>query len=264
MDAAKTDKASTPDGPKPRLRDVAGSVLLLIAIIFFAYHAGTPTSRTTSPPGHAAPDVLDASHAANVGVSPARIEQTEDQCLKALRDSGIAYRTISHAAVSDIAWPIALTGPIAGIRIHGTGKPDDPTNYLDCRLAIALLAWAPQLRAKGVVGVEHYSMYRADAVVGQSKKPSGHATGRAIDVAKLELRDGRILNVLDDWKNRTRGADPCHAYPDEQAGKLLRELVCDVAARGLFQTIVTPHYNDAHGNHVHLEMDPQGGELWIR
>jgi hypothetical protein len=44
----------------------------------------------------------------------------------------------------------------------------------------------------------------------------------------------------------------------------MRQLVCEAAARGLFQVVVTPHYNDAHGNHVHLEIDPQASSLWIR
>ncbi|MEY4582502.1 MAG: hypothetical protein RL701_7205, partial [Pseudomonadota bacterium] len=191
-----------------------------------------------------------------------RIEQTETACYRALRTAGVSYRQVANAAVSVIEWPIALTGPVAGVRIHGTGNADEPTNYLDCRLANTLLTWAPLLRARGVIGLEHYSLYRADAVVGDSKKTSGHATGRAIDVAKFELSDGRTLTVLDDWKNRKRGADPCETYRDDEAGKLMRVLVCDAAARGLFQTIVTPHHNDAHGNHVHLEVNPNSTQ-WI-
>jgi hypothetical protein len=157
-----------------------------------------------------------------------------------------------------------LDGPIRGVRVHGAGHAEAPTNYLDCRLARALLAWAPQLRAHGVVGLEHYSMYRPEAVVGSSNKQSGHAAGRAIDVAEFRLSDGRTLSVLNDWTNRARGADPCQSWPDKQAGKLMRQLVCDAAARGLFQIVVTPHHNDAHANHVHLEIDPQRPALWIR
>jgi hypothetical protein len=36
----------------------------------------------------------------------------------------------------------------------------------------------------------------------------------------------------------------------------MRKLVCDAARAGLFQTVITPHYNDAHRDHVHLEIDP--------
>ena len=151
------------------------------------------------------------------------------------------------------------------VRVHGSGgKADAPTNYLDCRLARTLLSWAPTLRAKGVVGLEHYSMYRAESVVGRSNKPSGHSLGRAIDLAKFELRDGRVLSVLDDWTQRTRGGDPCRSWPDDADARLMRQLVCEAAARGLFHIVVTPHHNDAHANHVHLEIDPQGQSLWIR
>jgi hypothetical protein len=100
-------------------------------------------------------------------------------------------------------------------------------------------------------------MYRHDAVVAGGAKQSGHASGLALDVASIELRDGRKLRVLEDWQPRTRGADPCADYAQESAnGRALRGIVCDAVERALFQTVITPHYNDAHANHVHMEIGP--------
>jgi hypothetical protein len=80
----------------------------------------------------------------------------------------------------------------------------------------------------------------------------------AIDVGIVELDDGRKLSVLTDWTQRQRGAAPCDSYPrDSDKGRVLRHLACDAVAQQLFQTVLTPHYNDAHGNHVHLELGPQ-------
>ena len=171
----------------------------------------------------------------------------------------MTYRVIQ---ASGIDWPLALNGPVGGVQVRAS-EPGAPTEYLDCRLALALLAWAPRLRAQGVVSLTHYSMYRQDAVVGGTHKPSAHATGMAIDVGSLQLRDGRALHVLTDWKQRTRGRDPCqHTRRDSENGRMLRALVCDAAEHQLFQTVLTPHYDDAHANHVHLEVAP-GAEPYL-
>jgi hypothetical protein len=100
-------------------------------------------------------------------------------------------------------------------------------------------------------------MSRHDAVVSGSAKQSGHARGLALDVASLEMRDGRKLSVEEDWTQRARGAEPCADYPQDSAnGRALRGIVCDAFERALFPTVITPHYNDAHANHVHMELGP--------
>jgi hypothetical protein len=163
-----------------------------------------------------------------------------------------------------VAWPIELTSAIDGVRVQG-GRKDAPTNYLDCRLARALLAWAPILREHGVVGLDHLSAYRRDAVVAGTTQQSGHASGQAIDVARFELDDGRELSVLEDWTNRDRGADPCREWlMDDEKARLMRRLVCDAVDRDVFQMALTPHYNDAHRNHVHLEIVPEADSGWVR
>lgn len=243
--------------PARRPRDVLIATVLLGLIVGTAFNVNFRTETATHASSHER-----AVPQARAGKPPS--SETASECYAALRGAGVSFQTLARADAGEITWPIKLTGPIDGIRIHGTGKADAPTNYLDCRLAKALLAWAPWLRAHGVVGLEHYSMYRADSVVSNSDKPSGHALGRAIDVAKFELKDGRTLSVLEDWKNRARGAEPCRTWPDEDAGRTMRQLVCDAAERGLFQIVVTPHHNEAHGNHVHLEVDPLADSLWIR
>jgi hypothetical protein len=243
--------------------DVLKSGLLLALIMGCAYAVSLrkkpPTSAASATLSQPAGSNLQRSSSPAADVPPASVKEDLATCYRALRAADVAFESASNEG----AWLIKLTGPIAGVRIHGGGHADAPTNYLDCRLAQTLLRWAPRLRAQAVVGIGHYSMYRREAVVGSSNKPSGHASGLAIDVGTIELRDGRELSVLKDWANRARGGDPCGTWPDDADGRLLRQLVCDAVARQLFQTVVTPHYNDAHGNHVHLEIDPQRASLWI-
>lgn len=191
-----------------------------------------------------------------------RASDDEAACYAQLADAGVSFERVPRARASGVDWPIKLSGAIQGVRVYG-GKKDAPTNYLDCRLALALADWAPLLSRAGVVGLQHYSMYRRNGTVGQSSKVSGHALGRAIDVAFFDLRDGRRLSVLDDWKNRARGAAPCEVASTTAAEKTMRDLVCEAAERELFRMVLTPHYNAAHGNHLHLEIGPDHGGSWI-
>lgn len=251
--------------------DIMKVVLVLFVIVGLAYGLELPPSSGSSLPRRAAEtdsgsvNTLTARHAAtNAEVRPQPLPQTAAACGASLKQAGVEYREISPAAADGIAWPIRLTGTIGGIRIEGGASPEAETNYLDCRLAATLLAWAPSLRARGIVAIEHYSMYRPLSRVDGSERPSGHATGRAIDLGRIELEDGRMLSVLTDWKNRKANASPCAQYRDDEAGQLLRDMACDAAERGLFQIIVTPHHNAAHANHLHFEIDPASDSLWMR
>ena len=258
-------------GGSNRPGDIVRVVLVLFVIVGLAYGLDLrPKSGSQPPRAAAARDLVGVAtdtvrHAAtNTAVRPRPMPQTAAACAASLKQAGVEYREISTAAADGIAWPIRLSGPIGGIRIEGGATPETETNYLDCRLAVTLLAWAPSLRARGIVAIEHYSMYRPLSRIDGTDKPSGHATGRAIDLGRVELEDGRMLSVLTDWKNRKPNADPCAEWRDDDAGQLLRELVCDAAQRGLFQVVVTPHHNAAHANHLHLEIDPAADSVWMR
>jgi hypothetical protein len=64
--------------------------------------------------------------------------------------------------------------------------------------------------------------------------------------------------VLTDWTSRERGAPPC-VHPEGELGPsaVLRRVVCRAIEADLFQVVVSPHHNDAHNNHVHLEVRPE-------
>jgi len=136
---------------------------------------------------------------------------------------------------------------------------------LDCRLALALVSWARDLRRAHVRRLEYYSMYRPGARIEGSGNVSGHAHAMAIDAARFELDSGVVLDVLTDWEDRERGGAPCPVRSDETKGsRVLRGVLCHAADRGLFQVILTPHYNHAHANHLHLERKPDVDWFYVR
>jgi hypothetical protein len=178
---------------------------------------------------------------------------------------------VPFAAVSDeeaqtlaIAQPVRITGPIGGITIGRRHRRAEDA-VLDCRLALALLAWAPALRAAGVERIEHYSVFRPGARINRGRSESGHARAMAIDAGRFYLAGNRELDVERVWTDRTRGVDVCgtrEEEPEDQAA--LRNLVCDAVRRDLFQVVLTPHANAEHRNHVHLEVRPGVDWSYVR
>ena len=184
---------------------------------------------------------------------------TAAQCGALLHTLGVAYEDASAegGAVGAVEQPIRLLGPLGelDVRPHG-GDARSIHAILDCRLAVALYAWAPTLRAAGFTGIEHVSVFRPGARVARSGHVSGHAHALAIDALRFVRPDGTTFSVLDDWVARERGADPCGRYDEPDEARALREAICAGAAAEIFEVIVTPHHDDLHANHVHLEVVP--------
>jgi hypothetical protein len=183
-------------------------------------------------------------------------ELPERECRRILRNADVRFDAVPRDQAPAIAAPVALRSPLLGVRFE-PASGNMKTGVLDCRLAAALLAWAPILRDANVVRVEHFSTYRPGARVRSSGKTSGHAHALAIDAARFILKDGRALEVDVDWDERERDGDPCPVRRSEDAdGKLLRQVVCRAVERDLFQVVITPHHDRDHQNHVHLELVP--------
>lgn len=186
----------------------------------------------------------------------------DQACHAQLRKAGASFLKVLAERAPNVHLPIRLTGPVAGVEIRGSGKKI--THYLDCRLGLALVRWAPQLKAAGVTAIDHYSIYRPEAQVASTRKASGHALAMAIDAGRFHMRDGRIVTVLDQWIDKTKGIDPCQPRPQHGADeRMMRDLVCNASRDGIFQTVVTPHHNPDHHNHVHLEVSATFAPTWI-
>ena len=126
-----------------------------------------------------------------------------------------------------------------------------------CPVASALYLWERDvlqlaaLRHFGstVVGVDHAGSYSCRRIYGRADGPlSEHATADAVDILGFRLADGTRIRVLRDWNAQGPRAD------------FLRE-VRDGACR-LFATTLSPDYNAAHADHLHLDMADRGAIGW--
>lgn len=93
--------------------------------------------------------------------------------------------------------------------------------------------------------IEHVGTYSCRRVYGGAVGlPSQHATANAIDVAAFRLTDGRRVSVFSGW----RGDAKERAFLHE-----VRDGGCRV-----FRGVLSPDYNVAHRDHLHLDMGPYG------
>lgn len=231
-------------------------------------HAGSQSMRATRnasladqsrASAHQFEDVAPRSVSVGRGSLPngrAIASLSTQECRRLLRTASVRFDPLPERQTPTIKDPLTLQSEVLGVGF-GPANNMAKNGIVDCRLAVALLAWAPILRDAGVERVEHYSTFRPGATVRRTGKTSGHAHALAIDAARFHMRDGRVLVVLDDWDERERGGAPCPVRRSEsEAGRLLRQVVCRAVERDLFQVVITPHHDRDHQNHVHLEIVP--------
>jgi hypothetical protein len=244
------------------------SVALALATLcaccpYAASQRGRSTARASDAELHAGGERA-APGARNLRVASVSLPSGRDiaslhpsDCRRLLEKAGVHFEPVPDRAAPHVQEPMKLLSPLEGVSF-GPSNGSEEHGMVDCRLAVALLAWAPILSEAGVVRVEHYSTYRPGARVRKSGRSSGHARALAIDAARFHLKDGRVLDVDLDWDQRERGGDPCPVRRrEDEKSKLLRQVVCEAVERDLFQVVITPHHDRAHQNHVHLELVPQ-------
>ncbi len=198
------------------------------------------------------------------------------RCRAVLRELDIPFdRSTDERARGIVPAPVVPTGPVNGIALEFEGRRA-LHRVMDCRLLVAIHAWAPILRAAGVTRIRHLSAFRPGARVRSTGEASGHSKGLAFDPRFFEREGAEPIDVLEDWQPRDRGAPPCGEQPEdgeewpplpppaegEENGAILRGMVCEAIRRDLFQVVVTPHHNDAHANHVHVEVVPGVDWSW--
>lgn len=124
---------------------------------------------------------------------------------------------------------------------------------MSCPVAAALALWEwhvvqpAALRHFGrrVESIDHLGSYSCRRLYGRSDGPwSEHATANALDVAGFRIEGGMRVTVLDDW---SRGGARSAFLRDVRDG-----------ACALFATALSPDYNRAHRDHLHLDQAARG------
>jgi hypothetical protein len=209
-------------------------------------------SRLVIPP----PEVAEQSLAfryANLG---------DEEAIAELNRRGIAWVPASPP-LPGVRTPIRLSGPLRGVTIRSTlPEPERRTTVfeiLDARLALALDDFCALLARHDVVELVHYTMYRPPGELPPDlTKQIRHPAGLAIDVGAVRKADGRWLAIGPHWPSDI-GAKTCGEGARELWSRPGREIVsiaCEAADLRMFHFILTPHFDAAHADHLHLEIKP--------
>lgn len=177
------------------------------------------------------------------------------KCRALLRRAGIRFEALP---ARDPAGQCGYSDAVRFGRGGALGLAYRPADLgTSCPVAAALALWEwhvvqpAALRHFGVevAEVEHFGSYSCRRVYGRSEGAwSEHATANAVDIAAFRLADGRRIGVLGGWKRG--GAE----------ARFLRD-VRDGACR-LFATTLSPDYNAAHRDHLHLDQAKRGALGW--
>jgi hypothetical protein len=126
-----------------------------------------------------------------------------------------------------------------------------------CAVAAGLALWewhvvqpAAQRRfGQAVAAIDHFGSYSCRRLYGREEGAwSEHSTADAFDVAGFRLADGTRISVARDWT----GAGVEAAFLRD-----VRNGACD-----LFATVLSPDYNEAHRDHLHLDQATRGVRGW--
>jgi len=167
------------------------------------------------------------------------MKQAGARCLARLDVAGIAHDPARPArkVATPIHVPAMEIGDVALVSLKRKGP-----HTLDCHLADALAAVAPELRALGVRALHFRTLheYRGVRRKGVSRRIlSRHAVGLAVDVFEVAFEDGDVLRVKHHWRS---------------PGRRLAAVAAVFERSPAFRTPLTPA-NDPHDHddHLHLE-----------
>lgn len=182
------------------------------------------------------------------------INATEEPqaCAAWLKAAGMTFRPVADRSEGSYC---QVTG--AGNLIDATPRLDASLSparpMMACDLAAAVAIWrrqsvepaARELLGAEVRQIDHLGVYACrgvgDPVTG---RPSAHARAEAIDIAGFRLANGRRITVEKDWNGT--GAEAA----------FLRRVRGDACR--VFGVTLSPDYNAAHANHLHLEVGRGG------
>lgn len=186
---------------------------------------------------------------------------TNRQAFAELNRRGVPFKP-ERGSVHGVRAPIRLTGPIRGVYIHSVlpeaERETTPFEILDARLALALDDLCRILAHHDVVEVVHFTMYRpaAKKPSDPSKPQTRHPAGLAIDLGAMKKKNGDWLAVGPHWPSKI-GSQTCGKGARKLTHRRGRELVsilCEAADQRMFHYMLTPHFDDAHADHFHLEI----------
>jgi hypothetical protein len=215
------------------LADLAVAVMLLVV----AVNAWAPPQDLPWKPLR-----LDQPVGLATGVKFARAAADPALCRKVLSEGGVSFADQPDRRSGDCA-----TANVVRLS-DGTAVPlAPPAPAMTCPLALGYAFWTrhvvePAARAElgaPVTRIEHYGTYACRNIYGRAEgRRSEHAFANALDAAGFRTAAGEIT-VARDFRRQDAKGRFLHRVRD--------------GACPWFRTVLSPDYNQAHRDHLHLD-----------
>ncbi len=174
-----------------------------------------------------------------------RLRDNPQLCDQVLSSSGLRV-TRQRDSDPDTACPLSNT-----LRVQGGEVALSSSFLASCPLAVAFALFerhalqpaAQSAYGQAVARVDHLGSFACRNMYSRENGArSQHATANALDIAGFRLADGRSISVLKDWPKENA---------DARFLRQVREGACDT-----FNVVLSPDYNAAHRDHLHLDVGP--------
>ncbi len=177
---------------------------------------------------------------------PAVMSSAEAACRRDLKRLGVRFddfAPIHESARCGIDWPVKVYS-IGSVKMK-------PAATLSCQMAASFASWTkkelvPAARWRymsGVKTIHQGSSYSCRNIRGSRGTPSQHSIGNALDVMRIELNNGKDIDV------RKPG---WFAFRQKAFLNTVRKDGCDY-----FNTVLGPGYNADHADHFHFDIMPR-------
>ena len=176
---------------------------------------------------------------------PGPMPADEIACRRELKRLGVRFTELPaiREGSCGIDYPVEVSALSGGVDIR-------PDVTLNCRMAATFARWtkkelAPAARLRylsGIRTIHQGSGYSCRNIAG-SRTMSEHSTGNAIDIMRIELKNGRDIDV------RKPGF---FSFREKSLLNNVRAGGCEY-----FSTVLGPGYNYNHRNHFHFDIKPR-------
>lgn len=184
----------------------------------------------------------------------ARLTEDYPECRRLLTRAGVRFEELAPVTAGRCSYDDVVRLTPSGPR-RITFSPRDVG--MACPVAAALAMWewnvlqpvAQRHFGSEVASIEHFGAYNCRRQYGRRTGSwSEHATANALDVAGFRLADGTRITVARDWQGTGAKSRFLHEVRD--------------GACGLYATVLSPDYNAAHRDHLHLDQAARGALGW--
>lgn len=231
--------------PSPEIRSLAGAVGVLLDLALAGLLMFALVDRIAPPQDLPwKPFSLDQPIGLATAGKLSRVSADPAACRAALREGGVLFTENKNGQGETRERGFCSTRNT--VRASGDLAPAAPV--MTCPLVLGYALWDRQVlkpAARGIMGsrltrVEHYGTYACRTIYGRpGERASAHARADALDVASFRFADGRRASVAADYR------------ADSDQGRFVR--AARTGACQVFGTVLSPDYNAAHRDHLHLE-----------